>query len=791
MLQNWIKLYLNILNKGKLFFVWNILGLAIGMSSVLLAITYWKSENSYNKWIPNGEQIYELNLEVGAQSNSIVIPAGVGPYLANEKQIDNYCYYALEYLDFYGETKQKQGVINKILNTQKTFFDFFPYSFKYGNKEKVFKEEYSIAISSHLAKQFFGDVNPVGDTLSLAHQKYVIGGVYELSDNATIMPQVVLPNMEWNNIDTPSLWQDNAGGLLLKMAKTVKKEALLADLNKVYYDKKKRNKYFEEKGDVVQAKLIVLQDIRFESQQTALLEGRTNKTALLLIVGCSLLIFLLTILNYTNQNQANVLGRVKEFTLKRVVGASRRQLVCQLLFETAINTLLALVIALVLVELSLPIYNSFLHQELQFSWRYYWEALLFVIAITIGVGGMLPAFFATYISKQNNYKELRLKHRSQIWRMTIVALQLMISFFFLIAGNIIHQQVDYMQEKERGFDGDNVYQVKLYTQQIKRKLYRKSKVIEELKEIEGVQNVALSTLSFKRKTVNKNHTVYYKQQKITDFVMEGVDEDYLKMMGFAFVDEKRGIDEDIPTVIVNESFVTQLKSKADEVLGEVISYEGNTFIIQAVIKDFYRDGFEEGVKPMLLFNWRDIDFLPYTIEAVSIQIDPNRIEETFEHLRTYWVVNVDYEYPFDSILVNDQFNQTFQYTLSQRNMFIVWNIAVLLIAVYGVYAVLSFVMERRLKEIAMRKVLGASAKEIIWMFIQPFLIAVLVAFSVIVYPSYYLMEYWVSRFTYHIDISAISFVFAFLMLTVIVGIVLLFKIKRVLKGNLIEYIKHE
>lgn len=791
MLQNWIKVYLNVINKSKMFFVWNILGLAVGMASVILAITYLKSEYSYNKWIPDGDQIYELNLEMGAQSNSIVIPAGVGPYLINQKKVDNYCYYALEYLDFYGETEHKQGVINKILNTQKTFFDFFPYTFKYGSKEQVFEQEYAIAISTRLAKEFFGAVNPIGDTLSLAHQKYVIGGVYELNDNATIMPEVVLPNMEWNSTDTSSLWQENAGGLLLKKSKGIQNTALLEDLNKVYYDKKKRNKYFEEKGDIIQTKLVALKDIRFDSKQAALLEGKTNETTLLLIVGCSLMMFLLTLLNYTNFNQANVLSRVKEFSLRRVVGASKGVVILQLMFETIVNTLIALSIAFVFIELNLPTYNSFLHQELPFYWKYYWEILLLVILVTTCVGGVFPALFASYISNQYNYKSLKLKQRSQFWRMAFVVVQLMISFFFLMAGGIVHSQVNYMQQKERGFKGENVYQVKLYSQQIKRKLYRKSKVIDELKKIQGVQNVALSTLSFKRNSVNKNHTIYYKQQKITDFVMEGVDENYLKMMGFVFKGEKENIEEDLPTVVVNEKFVKLLHTTTEEVLGEVISYEGNTFIIQGVIQDFYRDGFEEGIKPMLLFHWKDIDFMPYTIESASIQIAPDMLDETLERLQTYWIVAIDYEYPFEYIAVNEQFDKTFQYALSQRNMFIVWNIAVLLIAIFGVYAVLSFVMERRLKEIAIRKVLGASSKEIIWMFIRPFVMALLLAFTVVVYPSYCLMEHWVSRFTYNVGIEGYSFVMAFLVLTAITVIVLLIKIRRVLRGNIIEYIKYE
>jgi len=287
MLKNWFKIYIKNISSSKLFFLWNIIGLAIGMASVILAVTYYKSEYSYNRWIPEVDEMYELNLEMGKQANSIFIPAGVGPYLLENKLADEYCYYALEYLDFYGESKTTQGIVNKILNTQETFFQFFAFDFKYGDKEKLFVDDYSIAISSSLATRFFGDKNPVGDTLSLAHQRYVISGVYELDKRATIMPDVVLANIEYDTEDSSELWQENVGGLVFKKNKGTLQLDVLRQLEEVYYTKKKRNKFFEDKGDEVISRLVPLEEARFESKQTSLLEGNTKKDTIGLITGCS------------------------------------------------------------------------------------------------------------------------------------------------------------------------------------------------------------------------------------------------------------------------------------------------------------------------------------------------------------------------------------------------------------------------------------------------------------------------------------------------------------------------
>lgn len=792
MLKNWIKIYIKNISNSKLFFIWNIIGLAIGMASVILAVTYYKSEHSYNRWIPVVDTMYELNLEMGKQANSIFIPAGVGPYLVENKLAEDYCYYALEYLDFYGESKTEQGIVHKILNTQETFFQFFPFAFKYGDKEKLFEDDLSIAISSTLATRFFGDKNPIGDTLSLAHQKYIISGVYELDKRATIMPDVVLANIEYNTKDSNALWQENVGGLVFKKNKKISNAALLKDLEEVYYNKKKSNKYFEDRGDEVISRLVPLSETRFETKQTTLLEGKTKRDTIGLITGCSFLIFVLTLVNYISLNQANVLSRVKEFTVRRVIGASKRQLVAQLIFETVLNVLIALLIALMLVELSLPIYNSFLHQYLVFSWGAMGVIILVIMASVICIGGILPALYASAIARQNTKGgQVLLNVRISKWRMVFVGIQIATAFFFLIAGWLVYNQVDYMQNKELGFKGEQVHQVKLYTQQIRRKLYRTPKLVEEIKQIKGVQDVGLSTISFKGNSMNTNHTVYYQQQKVTDFIMDGVDESYLKMIGFEILAEQEDIEADLPVVYINKKFADRLGKKPSEVVGKVIAYDSNTFIIKGVIGDFNRDGFEESIKPMLLFHWRDIEFLPYGIESLSVQIDPEEKEETLERLQAYWIVNVDYEYPFEEMLVKQQFAQTYQKTLSQRNMFMLWNGAVVLIALFGLYAVMSFVIEQRLREVVIRKVLGASEKELFMKLFKPFIVTTVIAYLLVIYPTYWLMNKWLDKFIDHTDIAVYPFILSFFILSVLVFIVLMNKMYRAVQINIINYIKYE
>ncbi len=775
-----------------MFFLWNILGLAIGMASVLLAVIHLKDEYSYNRWIKDVNQFYEVNIEMGEQGNSVLIPAGVGPSLMRAGEIENYCYFALEYIDFYGESNKEQGVVNKILNTQKTFFDFYDFDFIYGDKHAVFDKELSVAISEKTAKRFFGEVNPVGDTLSLAHQRYVVNGVYRLNQKATIMPDVVIANIEWNTMDSPSLWQENTAGLLVKITKGNLPENISEKISAEYHDKKKQNKYDEDKGDKIAVKLSSLKDGRFDSKQTALLEGRSKVETVKLIFGSSILIFVLAILNYISLNQANVLRRVKEFKIRRIIGASKRQIVGQIIFETVLNAVIALCLALVFVELSLPIYNNFLHSVLYFEIEKLVSVLILLLLAVICFGGVLPALYANYIALRNLTNAPFVKgYKGAGWRSVIVTIQVVIAFFFLIAGWIINNQVDFMQKQPLGFKGDNVYQVKLYTQQIRRKFYRNEKLIEALQGIKGVQDVSLSTISYRAKAVNHNYTAYLGLNKITDFVMEGVDDNYVGMLGFEQIAYENIAVDSLSTVIVNQQFVDKVGKRPDEVIGEIISFDGNTYIVKGVINNFYRDGFDEVIKPMVLFNWKDIDFLPYSIESISIRIDEAIKEETLERIQAFWLVNVDYEYPFEPILVKEQFAQTYQKVLSQRDMFVLWIVAVVLISLFGLYAVISFVVERRLKEIVIRKVLGADTGQMLRQLLLPYVMMVIVGYALVVYPTYWLMNKWLMRFSYRQEIELSPFIYAFFMLLGLILLILTTKVLKATRINVLKYIKYE
>lgn len=793
MLYSWFNTFRKNIQKSLLFFCWTILGLAIGMACLLLALFFVQDEWSYNKWIGDVDQLHEVNVTVGKEANAIVVPAAVGPQLLQQEQIENYCYYALDYIDFYAESNFHQAVVGKILNTQSTFFDFFNFKFVYGSAAEVVETPTYIAISEKIAQQFFPHQNPIGQTLSLAHSPYQVAGVYQLDQKATIMPDIVLMNMEWNDEVEPALWQENGGGLLVKVKETTDIQKIESNL--VSLIENNQDQVFDTQEQVGQYNVFLspLKEGRFISKQTALLEGRTKVETLMLLIGCSVLIFLLAILNYINLNQAGILSRLKEFQVRMMLGSTKRQLLLQIGFETLLNVLMALGIALILIEFSMPIYNTFLHKAIAIKHQVLWSGIVFVICIVVLLAGGILSLYATRLVRQlYQVKAYRKRSKGLRLRKGSLFIQMMIAFFFVVGGWIIAKQVHFMEEKPRGFEGDHVVQVKLFTQQIRRKLYRNDKLIQEIQRIEGIKNVALSTVAYEDKSIKTKYTAYYGMRKIPDFVMEGIDEEYIDMVGFEKVAYRPIEVDSLPKVWINEQFVAQMGVTADEALGNVISYDRNTYLIEGVIKNYFSNGFEEAVQPLLLFQWKDIDFLPYGLNYLSIALDEkaNKIE-TLERLHAYWIVNIDYEYPFQYQTISEQFKINYQHVESQKRMFMIWDIAVVFMALFGLYASLSLYLEQKQKEIIIRKMVGARTHELFFLLGKPFLVAVVVACLVAAYPVYWIMNTWLHKFTYKYEIEGYPFVFSFLFLVGLVCFIIWRKVRIATRVDFIKHIKYE
>lgn len=802
MLKNWFKIYLHLTFKNKLFFFLNIIGLAIGISALILAVLYWQDEHRFNAWNTDRDRIFEVTYHLNDEG-FVASSSALGPKLYEYPDlVEEYCYYSFEYLEFFAETEFKKGVIGKIANTQESFFEFFPFPFVYGDVQTVFKEPGSIAISEAVSKMYFGDKSPIGKFLSLAHQPYKVSGVYRLNQHSSIAPNIVLNSIERETKRDEELWLSMNLGLLIKAKKKTHKRPLEKLTTQLIHDSISKTyareqgisveEYVENYGGKTDARFTSLADVRLNVEDSGLIEGAGNVEFMYVALSCALMILLLSIVNYINLTNAYVIRRINELGIRKILGASNKQIVGQLVFETLINSAIAVVIALVFVEFILPHFSIFINKNLSLNLLDFWQIIAGIVFVVVVLGGLIPSLFIYKVSFLAILKGKYTKSQRGIkLRNVLLVVQFAIAFFFVVGGLVIARQVDFMATKELGFRGDQIIQAKLYNHQSRRKFLETEEFSRKLCRIKGVEGIALGTIPFSNKNMPRGTLMI--DGKRVEFDIAGVDFKYLAMLGFrsktANDIRKDTVVDSIATVAVNSRLVEVLG--IENPVGKEFMYNKCRYRISAVLDDFYRTGFYSKISPMVLFDYTAIDFLVYHINEVSIKINSADTDKTIKEIEAFWHNNVDAEYPFRAVFLDKQFSENYLQYTKQRNLLRGLNLVVVFISLFGLFALVSFSIESRLKEIVIRKVLGAETGNLIRNLVTKYVFLCLIGFVIAIVPTYLIMNRWLDNFAYHNKLSWIPFALAFVSLVFLTLIVVVFRAYFATRIDLLKHLKYQ
>lgn len=802
MFKNWFKIYLHLTFKNKLFFFLNIIGLAIGISALILAVLYWQDEHRFNAWNTERDRIFEVTYHLNDEG-FVASSSALGPKLNEYPDlVEEYCYYSFEYLEFFAETEFKKGVIGKIANTQESFFEFFPFPFVYGDVQTVFQEPGSIAISEAVSKMYFGDKNPIGKYLSLAHQPYKVSGVYQLNQHSSIAPNIVLNSIERETKRDEELWLSMNLGLLVKAKKKTHKRSLEKLTTQLIHDSISKTyareqgisieEYVKNYGGKTDARFTSLADVRLNLGDSGLIEGKGNVEFMYVALSCALMILLLSIVNYINLTNAYVIRRINELGIRKILGASNKQIVGQLVFETLINSAIAVVIALVFVEFILPHFSIFINKNLSLNLLDFWQIIAGIVLVVVVMGGLIPALFIYKVSFLAILKGKYTKSQRGIkLRNVLLVVQFAIAFFFVVGGLVIARQVDFMATKELGFRGDQIIQAKLYNHQSRRKFLETEELSRKLCRIKGVEGVALGTIPFSSKNMPRGTLMI--DGKRVEFDISGVDFKYLAMLGFrsktAMDTHKNTVVDSIATVAVNNRLVEVLG--LENPIGKEFMYNKHRYKIATVVEDFYRTGFCSKISPMVLFDYTDIDFLVYHINEVSIKINSADTEKTIREIEVFWHNNVDAEYPFRAVFLDKQFSENYLQYTKQRNLLRGLNLVVVFISLFGLFALVSFSIESRVKEIVIRKVLGAETANLIRNLVTKYVFLCLIGFVIAIVPTYWIMNRWLDNFAYHNSLSWIPFAVAFVSLVFLTLMVVVFRAYFATRIDLLKHLKYQ
>jgi putative ABC transport system permease protein len=803
MLKNWTNLFIYHIKNNKFFTALNILGLSIGIAGLIFAILYWNEEHSYDEWITSKDKTYIVMNDLGEGNIWATNSAITAPTLkSTTSYLENYCYFNTYYTKEIIKYNGKIELVDKIFSAQNSFFSFFPFEFKYGDPKNALQDPQSIVFSEETAFRLFKNENPVGKQVKYADKLFVVRGVYRLAGKSVVMPGAVTNIIEEDLEHFKDRWGFNFG-LILKLKKKNDAAFVVKSLNQMFIEKNYKRQaknegmtleaFIKKFGEPMKAQLLPFENSRLYKGNSPFPEGTGNLQFLHILMGLSLLILALSIVNYINLATANAVKRAKEVGVRKIVGATKAQIVSQFVFETVLITLFSLLLALVIVELSLPFYNQFLNKNLALIGNQFYLQLIFVFLIVISVSGIFPAI---YISNFDVLKVLKgdfSRSKNGVWfRNGMLVLQFAIATFFIIGSFIVYEQVNFMVEKDLGFKGSQIMNISFREQKDKGRFEQYKSIKQEIQKINGVEAVSAGAFSIGNDGSSKGGLHYKNNQEII-IQQIGFDFGMLEMLGIKVIKGRSLTDklasDTISNVLLNEVAAKTLNEKNP--LDKEIDWQGKKYKVVGIVKNFHYSGLDNDINPMILFHINTQKWTQGNIEYVSVKLSPKDISKTIALLKDFWSKKVDYEYPFEYNFVDKNFARTYKKYEDQRNLFAILNVVVILIAAFGLFTLASFSMERRFREIAIRKTLGAETNILLKELSKQYVIFCLIGFFIGIIPAYILLQKWLEYFAFRIDIPLLPFFIALVSLMFLTLTVVLAKAYQVTKIDVLKYLKYE
>jgi putative ABC transport system permease protein len=811
MILNWIKIFIYHLKQNKLFSFLNALGLSIGIAGLIFAILYWNDEQSYNDWNPNKETVFQSISKVSPTDYWASNVSPLEEYFKKDfKEIESHCYFENWYFEEIIQYKKKKGIF-KITDAQKTFFEMFPFNFIKGNGETALKDNASIAVSRQTAIKLFGREDVLGEIVTYSGRKLVVRGVYTIPGKSSMQPDAVT-NLIDNRI---SLEKDNWGnfsfGLLLKLKNPNDKDKVIARIQHLMYQNRVV-KWAKDEGLSVEdwlkkhgddnLKIILepLKDVRLHSITDGFAEGRGNYQFLMIMVGLSFLILILSIVNYINLATANAIKRAKEVGVRKIIGATKSNIVRQFLFETILITTFSILLSLVIVELSLPYYNEFLGKKLIISGNQFYLYLLVVFAITIIVAGIFPALYVSNFETLKVLKGNFGRSKSGVWlRNGMLIIQFAIATFFIIGSYIVYEQIQFISTKDLGFKGEQILSIAYKNKYdwkedgYKQKVYNRYNMIkQEISKIKGVEQLSTGAFSFGSANGSTTGFSYHNSENIQGRNM-GVDFGMLEMMQIKikegrFLSEKFASDT-INSMLVNETALKMMNEKNP--IGKEVNWNEHKLKIVGVVKDFNLFGPQEKIPPMVFFHFKTVDWMLQNANKIHVKINLEDPQQTIAEIERFWIKNIDSENPFSYDFVDKEYARTYENYVKQKNLFSLLNVIVILIALFGLFALASFSIERRMKEIAIRKTLGAETNVLLKELSKQYVFFCVIGFLIALFPVYYLLNKWLENFVFRIDISIYPFLIGFIALLSLTLLVVLSRAYQATRVDVLHYLKYE
>ena len=832
MWRNYVTVGIRALAKSRTYAFINIFGLAVGMAACLMILLYVRYEFSYDRWVPDADRIYQVqswykSSETGREAQLQMTPWVAGKSLRdNFPQIEREVYVTNNDPVFFRDGQATST--EDYLWVDGDFLGVVPLPLVRGDGRALSKVNSAVLTQSE-ARRRFGTDDVVGRTMTLitrgVHRDFRITGILrDLPRNSHFrINSLIRIDYPAYNVDQPFVlecWGCQNGHVYVRLRPGADVDQIRAGLQawerRVIPDTV-AGEARANAGDDQDWHIVNLEDVHLGRAQAAAMAPGNDRTTIVTFAVVALLILGMAIVNFTNLATARASQRAREVALRKALGASRRQLIVQFIGESIIMTLVAMLVAVALVEILMPAFSAFLEADIRVS---YFGAdgiivpvLLLVIVVGI-LGGLYPAFFLSRFEPASVLKANQSASEtpgSGLLRSILVVAQFAVSIGLIICTAVIYGQTVYARTLDPGFNRSNILQIdELSRYQL---LDKGQMLVDRMRRIPGVEAVGRTTIGVATDNNNNTGVMVPGRSDPVDIGIYSVDEGYLEAMGLQLLagrwfDERRPMDDmTVPfpqdlaaeramaargaNIVINELAARRLgiRNPADAVgrTFRAALVDNDVGLVPVTVIGVVRDARFRNVRlPLdpIMFNNTNMG---HTHIVLRFNGNPPDIRAAAERV---WK-SVTREVPFTAEFSDDVVAELYEAEDARAQTFAAFALLAIIVACLGLFGLAAFTAERRTKEIGIRKVLGARTRDIVrllaWQFSKPIIIANLIAWPV----AWWVMQDWLNNFDARIDLGVTPFLLAgAIALAIALGTIAAHAIK-VARANPIHALRYE
>ncbi len=768
MFKLFLKSVFRSLVRQKMYTTINIIGLMIGILSFSLIMLYVSDENSFDQFHENKGRIYRLTSS-NKEKRGGITPYVWGQYLKNDlPEVENYTTFQI--LSTTTRIGNDVFTEDKVITADSTFFEIFDFPVLEGNKKKFLTEPNKILLTSETAGRYFSAGDAIGKTLEMNHYgtfvNYEVAGIVDCPNNSHIQFDFIIPIHNVKRLSNNSWayehWRAHFVNTYLLLSENPNIEGLGRKFEDWLF-----NHAGEEVSKTYTLGLQPLLDIYQKTDFSFDFQPRGDEQNIQILRIVALGILLMALINFINITSAQSLRRAKEVSLKKVLGVKKTSLIQQFVGESIVVSILAILLSAVIILLILPYFNDFTNKNFTIQELFSLGNILFLIVLSLFVGiasGLYPAILlASYKAVSILSSRSAARSKGAMARKVLVITQFTLTVVLLTSTGVIYNQVEYMGKKNLGFDKEQILVIEdggeVSSDVQKAQLFR-----EQVTGIGQIHAVTCSNTFPGRQTWSMRYIPEgFTAEESHSFSTIFADHDFLKTYGVEVIkgrDFNRNIYSDSTAILINEAAVGFLanidpKWAVNPLEKELtLSYLNSKSKVIGVFENFHFESLKTEINPLIIY------ILPNDFHSLQLRVSLDGINETITYLENTWQ-KLYPDVPFSYTFVDKEFATYLKADQQLGKLLQIFTILSLIVAILGLFGLASFLAFEKAKEMSIRKVMGASEKQLTiqlsWLFLRLILIANLMAIPL----GYFLMSKWMEGFAYRAGMPHGVFALAF------------------------------